>query len=59
MVATRDVSVSGQSCCNTFACKAVLPSGFPEPRSCVEIEVAVLGSPSLTVLLLAVDVRQH
>ena len=56
MVATRDVSVSGHSCCNTFACKAVT---FWVSRALVEIEVAVLGSPSLTVLMVAVDVRQH
>ena len=32
---------------------------FTELRSCVEAEVAVLGSPSLTVLMVSVDVRQH
>ena len=30
-----------------------------ELRSCVKIEVAVLGSPSLTVLMVSVDVKQH
>ena len=30
-----------------------------ELRSCVKVEVAVLGSPSLTVLLVSVDVKQH
>ena len=28
-------------------------------RSCVKVEVAVLGSPSLTVLRASVDVKQH
>ena len=28
-------------------------------RSCVKVEVAVLGSPSLTVLMVSVDVKQH
>ena len=30
-----------------------------EPRSCVKVEVAVLGSPSLIVLMVSVDVNQH
>ena len=30
-----------------------------EFRSCVKVEVAVLGSPSLTVLMASVDVKQH
>ena len=29
-----------------------------EVRSCVKIEVAVLGSPSLTVLMVSVDVSE-
>ena len=29
-----------------------------ELRSCVEVEVAVLGSPSLIVLMASVDVKQ-
>ena len=32
---------------------------FPELRSCVKVEVAVLGSPSLVVLMVSVDVKQH
>ena len=28
-------------------------------RSCVKVEVAVLGSLSLTVLMVSVDVKQH
>ena len=31
----------------------------PELRSCVKVEVAVLGSPSLIVLMVSVDVKQH
>ena len=30
-----------------------------ELRSCVKVEVAFLGSPSLTVLMVSVDVKQH
>ena len=30
-----------------------------ELRSCVKLEVAVLGSPSLIVLMGSVDVKQH
>ena len=30
-----------------------------EPRSCVKVEVAVLGSPSLIILTVSVDVKRH
>ena len=30
-----------------------------EVRSCVKVEVAVLGPPSLTVLMVSVDVKQN
>ena len=30
-----------------------------ELRSCVKVDVAVLGSPSLIVLTVSVDVKQH
>ena len=30
-----------------------------ELRSCVAVELAVLGSPSLIVLMVSVDVKQH
>ena len=41
-------------------CKATLNwKGKSEPRNCVKVEVAVLGSPSLTVLMVSVDVKQH
>ena len=30
-----------------------------ELRCCVKVEVAVLGSPSLMVLMVSVDVKQH
>ena len=32
---------------------------FSEFRSCVKVEVAVLGSPSLIVRTVSVDVHQH
>ena len=31
----------------------------PELRSCVKVEVAVLGSPSLMVFVVSVDVKKH
>ena len=31
----------------------------PEFRSCVKVEVAVMGSPSLISLMFFVDVKQH
>ena len=30
-----------------------------ELRSCVKVEVAVLGSPSLIVIMVSVDIMQH
>ena len=33
--------------------------GGTEVRSCVKVEVTVLGSPSLMFLLVSVDVTQH
>ena len=30
-----------------------------QSRSCVKVEVAVLGSPSLIVLMVSVDAKQH
>ena len=30
-----------------------------ELRSCVKVEVAILGSPSLMVLMVSLDVEQH
>ena len=38
---------------------AVLSSPHSEFRSCVKVEVAVLGSKSLTVLMVFVDLKQH
>ena len=35
------------------------PIFFTELRSCVKVEVAVLGSSSLIVLMVSVDVKQH
>ena len=42
-------------------CKATLNwnCSVSELRSCVKVEVDVLGSPSLTVLVVSVDVEQH
>ena len=37
---------------DNFAAKAEL-------RNCVKVEVTVLGSPSLIVLTVSVDVKQH
>ena len=34
-------------------------TGITELRSCEKVEVAVLGSPSLTVRTVSVDVNQH
>ena len=28
-------------------------------RSCVAVEMAVVGSPSLTILMVSVDIKQH
>ena len=39
--------------------KEKLFSSLSELRSCVKVEVAVLGSPSLTVLMVSVDVKRH
>ena len=40
--------------------KATLNCSISELRSCVKVEVAVLGSSSLIVLMVsAVDVKQH
>ena len=40
----------------TNICLSIL---FSELRSCVKVEVAVLGSLSLIVLMISVDVKQH
>ena len=39
--------------------KATLNCSISEVRNCVKVEVAVLGSPSLIVLFVSVDVKQH
>ena len=39
--------------------KATLICSFSELRSCVKVEVDVLGSPSITVLMAFVDLKQH
>ena len=40
-------------------CKVTLNHWHSEFRSCVKVEVAVLGSPSLISLMVSVDVKQH
>ena len=63
----RACEVLSASCLTTLdvavGCSYVLyvysaPFG-PQPRSCVKVEVAVLGSPSLIVLMVSVDVKKH
>ena len=39
--------------------KATLNTDMTELRSCVKVEVVVLGSPALIVLMVSVDVKQH
>ena len=39
--------------------KAALNCSISELRSCVKVEVAVLSFPSLIVLMVSVDVKQH
>ena len=39
--------------------KATLDLSPSEIRSRVKVDVAVLGSPSLTVLMVSVDVKRH
>ena len=34
-------------------------TAFSELRSCLQVEVAVPGSPSLIVFMVSVDVKQH
>ena len=45
--------------CGLCGRKATLNCSITEFRSCVNVEVAVLGSPSLIVLIVSVDVKQH
>ena len=44
---------------NLPICNAKLLTYLSELRSCVKVEVAVLGSPSLLVLTVPADVKQH
>ena len=50
-----------KSLCGLCGRKATLNlnRGVSEFRSCVKVEVAVLGSPSLKVFVVSVDVKQH
>ena len=43
---------------NTTAAAAAAAAAA-ERRSCVKVKMAVLGSPSLIVLMVSVDVKQH
>ena len=36
-----------------------LNSSISEIRSCVKVEMAILGSPSPIILMVSVDVKQH
>ena len=38
--------------------KATLNCSITELRDCMKVEVAVLGSPSLIILMVSVDVKQ-
>ena len=40
-------------------CKTMITCLYSELRRCVKVEVAVLDSPSLIVLMVSVDVKQH
>ena len=40
-------------------CHVYILSGMSELRSCVDFEVAVLGSPSPISLMVSVDVNHH
>ena len=43
-----------------FEAQGIYPHGMQcVCRSCVKVEVAVLGSPSLIVIMVSVDVKQH
>ena len=44
---------------NLPICNAKLLTYLSELRSCVKVEVAILGSPSLIILMVSVDVKQH
>ena len=62
---TRYMGVSGDGGVGVVGGGGLRRSGtykqlrFAELRSCVKVEVAVLGSPSLTVHTVSVDVKQH
>ena len=54
-----EVAVLGAYCLCGRKATLNLNLKFSELRSCVEVEVAVLDSPSLIVLMVSVDVKQH
>ena len=43
----------------TTANTGLFQGTFSELRSCVKVEVAVMGSPSLISLMVSVDVKHH
>ena len=43
----------------TTANSGLFQGTFSELTSCVKVEVAVMGSPSLISLMVSVDVKQH
>ena len=45
--------------CGLCGRKATLNCSVTELRSCVKVELAVLGSPSLISLVVSVDVKHH
>ena len=45
--------------CGLCGHKATLNCSISQFRSCVKVEVDVLDSPSLIVLMVSVDVKQH
>ena len=64
-LATKDLSLSSFGGVSTTATEPRVKRteerlfSDSEPRSCVQVEVAVQGSPSLIVLMVSVDVKQH
>ena len=45
--------------CGLCGRKATVNCSISELRSCVKVEVVVLGSPSLIIRTVFVDVKQH
>ena len=60
-VEVTDLGLPVPKIVHIFLCgrNAPLHCSITELRSCMKVEVAVLGSLSLTVLMVSVDVKQH